>query len=89
MIDEKQIAEFLRKWRQSVELRGVEVHHDVMQVLEAAVTGPDQYEPTVEIAKTLCELIEPERLGQVICMRCRRPVFECGCENLNTAREES
>ena len=79
MIDEKQIAMFIAKLRDQVGERGNEVHHDVMQILESAIAGEDQYEDVTEIAKTLCEIVEPERLGELMCGFCHKPVPACGC----------
>lgn len=43
---------------------------DVLEVL-AASYGSDKNEPAAEIAKTVCELLEPERVGPILWLTCK------------------
>lgn len=47
-----------------------EAARDVLEVL-AASYGTDRNEPAGEIAKTVCEILEPERLGQLLWLICK------------------
>lgn len=51
---------------------------DVLDILLASYRE-DANEPADEIAKTICEILEPERVGQVRCMGCDRELIDCLC----------
>lgn len=68
MLDEKMVAEFVEKLRTRAEA-DPDVARDVLEVLGASY-GTDRKEPVAEIAKTLCELLEPERLGGILWVNC-------------------
>jgi formylmethanofuran dehydrogenase subunit E len=68
MLDEKMVAELIEKLRARAE-DNPEVAKDVLEVLTASY-GQDKNEPAREIAKTVCELLEPERIGPLLWIRC-------------------
>ncbi len=51
---------------------------DVLDVLLASYKG-DRNEPAHEIAKTVCEILEPERVGELRCLACDREILDCLC----------
>ena len=69
-LDEHQIAYFIRKYRAAA-LKDPEHAKDVIEVLQDAPRAMknEDYE-TFEMARTICELLEPERLGGIISMNC-------------------
>lgn len=69
MLDEKMVAEFVEKLRARAE-EDPSVARDVLEVLGASY-GTDRKEPVGEIAKTLCELLEPERVGGILWVNCK------------------
>lgn len=64
-LDEGQVELFLEKLRARAELGP-----DVLEIIQSSFTK-DKAEPTEEIARTLCELLEPERLGQLRRLNCK------------------
>lgn len=68
MLDEKMVAEFVEKLRAMAE-EDPDAARDVLEVLGASY-GSDKKEPVEEIAKTLCEILEPERLGGIVWVNC-------------------
>lgn len=69
MLDEKMVQEFVEKLRAGAE-RDPAVARDVLEVLQASY-GEDRKESSFEIARTLCELLEPERIGSLRWWTCR------------------
>lgn len=68
MLDEKDVTLFVEKFRAAgVEDTGRAL--DVIEVLIAAIRD-DKKEPCLEIARTICEILEPERLGGLISWNC-------------------
>jgi hypothetical protein len=59
---DRHLAEFIEKLRSETEARGNEVANDVFECLSAAVCGEDQLEPAAEVAKTILEILELERI---------------------------
>jgi len=69
MLDEKMVQEFVEKLR----VRAADdpaVGRDVIEVLISSYVE-DKDEPAAEIAKTLCELLEPERIGPLLWLTCK------------------
>lgn len=69
MLDEKQIAQFIEKFR-AIGLKDPSMAKDVIEVLQASFQQ-DVKEDPLEIARTICEILEPERLGGIVWMTCR------------------
>jgi len=68
-LDEKQVTLFVEKLRARAE-EDSSIGTDVTEVLLAAIRE-DKKEPAEEIAKTLCEILEPERIGGIVWMACK------------------
>ena len=68
-LDEGQMELFLEKLRAQAE-KDPSLGRDVVEVIQSSFTK-DKAEPTEEIARTLCELLEPERLGQLRRLNCK------------------
>lgn len=74
-LDEKQIALLIEKLR--IQNEQDPTHGQmVLEVLSASIDH-DAKESSDEIAKTLCEILEPERIGGLVwmnCKECREPL---------------
>lgn len=70
-LDEKQISLFVEKFR-ALGLENPSAAKDVIEVLEDSVkvTKDEDYQ-VFEIARTICEILEPERLGGLHSWNCR------------------
>lgn len=69
MLDEKAIMELILKLRARAD-KDPAAARDALEVL-AASYREDIKEPALEIARTVCELLEPERMGTVVFIQCR------------------
>lgn len=81
-LDEKQIAQFVEKFR-DLGLKDPSAAKGVIEVLEASFRQ-DKNEECFEIARTICEILEPERLGGLVswnCTICREMLDEQEIEN--------
>lgn len=67
-LDEKQITLFVEKFR-ALGLKDRLLPIDVVEVLLASFQG-DLKEDPLEIARTICEMLEPERVGGIISLNC-------------------
>jgi hypothetical protein len=80
MLDEKVVVELIEKLRALFE-KDANGAADVLDVLRASYLE-DKGEPVEEIAKTICEILEPERIGGINWLACR------GCQaRLNTEED--
>ncbi len=70
-LDEHQVAYFIRKFR-SAAVKDPERAKDVLEILQDAPKLPakDEDYQTFEMARTICEILEPERLGGIVSMNC-------------------
>lgn len=68
-LDEKQIALFIEKLRQRT-AEDLTLGQAIVEIFVDA-TGDSVNESSDELAKTLCELVEPERLGGLVWMTCK------------------
>lgn len=70
-LDEKNLSFFIKKFR-AAGAQDPSRAKDVIEVLEASlkVTKDEDYQ-VFEIARTICEILEPERLGGIVWMTCR------------------
>lgn len=68
-LDEKQVAQFVEKLR-AISLKDTSMAKDVLEVLEASFQQ-DVKEAPIEIARTICEILEPERLGGIVWLTCK------------------
>lgn len=65
----KQVALFIEKFR-DLGRKDRSASADVVEVLnEALISTEDE---VLEIAKTICEILEPERLGGIVSLNCGR-----------------
>lgn len=80
-LDEKQVALFIEKLRKL----DLDASVDVIDVILASFRS-DRKEPAAEIAKTLCEILEPERIGGLKFLTC----WKCGArlENGQTSGDD-
>lgn len=69
LLDEKQIAQFVEKFR-AIGLKDPSMAQDVIEVLQASFQQ-DVKENPFEIARTICEILEPERLGGIVWLTCK------------------
>lgn len=69
MLDEKVVVELIEKLRALFE-NDANGAADVLDVLRASYLE-DKGEPVEEIAKTICEILEPERIGGIKWLNCR------------------
>lgn len=69
MLDETIVTELIEKLR-IMEAEDPSAAKDVLHLLESSYTI-EKYEPAAEIAKTICEILEPERLGTIRWMNCK------------------
>lgn len=68
-LDEKQVALFIEKLR--IQNDQDPTHGQaVIEVLSASIDH-DRKESSDEIAKTLCEILEPDRIGGIVWMTCQ------------------
>jgi formylmethanofuran dehydrogenase subunit E len=66
-LNEKNVALFVKKFR-DLGLKDRSASADVVEVLnEALVSTQDE---VFDIAKTICEILEPERLGGIVSLNC-------------------
>lgn len=81
-LDENQIAFFIRKFRAAAG-KDPERGKDVIEILECSLKTQikDEDYETFEMARTICEILEPERLGGLVSLTCK------GC-NAILSREE-
>ena len=72
MLNEAAIAAMIEKARARFQKDGFDVYQDFLDILRDAINGEDRAEPALEIAKTICELLEPERVGGItwVCVPC-------------------
>lgn len=68
-LDEKQVALFIEKLRLRTD-GDPTLGQAVLDVLSASI-NQDLKESSDEIAKTLCEILEPERLGGLVWWTCK------------------
>lgn len=70
-LDEHQIAYFIRKFRTAA-AKDPERAKDVIEILQEAqkLSMKDENYQTFEMARTICEILEPERLGCIVSMNC-------------------
>lgn len=70
-LDEKQLSFFIKKFR-AAGAKDPERAKDVIEVLETSlkVTTDEDYQ-VFELARTICEILEPERLGGLVSLNCR------------------
>lgn len=81
-LDEKQISLFVSKFR-ALGLKDRSAAQDVIEILLASF-NEDKEEEHFEIARTICEILEPERLGAIVwltCRVCREMLAEIEVEN--------
>lgn len=83
MIDEKVIVEVIEQLRQGTKERGNWVFDTIQELLTIAVIGEDGDAPALEIAKTFCEILEPQRLGGIRCFKCNGDLKTCGCWDMS------
>jgi hypothetical protein len=69
MLDENVVAELIEKLRARA-LDDLDSASDVLDVLRASY-WEDAKQPVNEIAKTVCEILEPERIGKLKWLTCR------------------
>jgi hypothetical protein len=67
-LDEKQVALFIEKLRIQTD-QDPTLGQAVIEVVSSSFDH-DRKESSDEIAKTLCEILEPERLGGLVAMTC-------------------
>lgn len=77
-LNQKQVALFVEKFR-ALGLEDRSASADVIEVLNEALVSTEG--EVVEIAKTICEILEPERLGGIVWMTCQ------SCKQKLTATE--
>lgn len=66
-LNEKKVALFVEKFR-TMGLKDASAAADVVEVLnEALVSKEDE---VFEIARTICEILEPDRLGGIVSLNC-------------------
>ncbi len=70
-LDEQQLSYFIRKLRAAA-AKDPERGKDVIEILQEAIKlqAKDEDYQTFEMARTLCEILEPERLGGIVFMTC-------------------
>lgn len=66
-LNEKQVSLFVEKFR-TIGLKDATAAADVVEVLNEALVSKE--ENVFEIAKTICEILEPERLGGIVWLSC-------------------
>ena len=69
MLDEKEVEKLIERLREMAR-EDPDANIDVLEVL-AASYGSDRNEPAAEIAKTVCEILEPERIGPIRWVTCK------------------
>jgi len=69
MLDEKAVCLFVEKLR-AVAMKDVSMAKDVLEVLQSSIQR-DAKEDPFQIARTICEILEPERLGGIVWMTCK------------------
>jgi hypothetical protein len=69
MLDEREVEKMIHKLRERAQ-EDPAVASDVLEVL-AASYGSDRDEPAAEIAKTVCEILEPARVGPLLWLTCK------------------
>lgn len=69
MLDEKAVSLFVEKFR-AMGLKDPSMTNDVIEVLQASFKH-DVKEDPFQIARTICEILEPERLGGIVWMTCK------------------
>lgn len=67
-LDEKQVALFIEKLRIQAD-QDPTIGKDIVEMVSASFSD-DRKESSDEIAKTICEILEPERLGTIIWITC-------------------
>lgn len=69
-LDEKQLSFFIKKFRAAA-AQDPSRAKDVIEILEESlkVTKDEDYQ-VFEIARTICEILEPERLGGLVSWNC-------------------
>lgn len=68
-LNEKKVALFVEKFR-ALGLKDRSAAADVVEVLNEAFESKEN--EVFEIAKTICEILEPERLGGIVSLNCDR-----------------
>lgn len=66
-LNEKKVALFVEKFR-TLGQKDRSAAADVVEVLNEALVSPE--DEVIEIAKTICEILEPERLGGLVSLNC-------------------
>lgn len=66
-LNQKQVALFVEKFR-AIGLKERSAAADVIEVLNESFASNENEIP--EIAKTICEILEPERLGGIVMLNC-------------------
>lgn len=66
-LNQKQVALFVEKFR-ALGLKDRSAAADVVEVLNEALVSTEG--EVVEIVKTICEILEPERLGGIVMLNC-------------------
>lgn len=81
-LDEQQLSYFIRKLRAAA-AEDPEKAKDVIEVLQEAVKIrlKDEDYQTFEMARTICEILEPHRLGGIVSMTCS------ACRRMMSAEE--
>jgi len=81
-LDENQVAYLIRKLRRAAAADPSRAK-DVLEVLESSTRekAKDEDYETFEMARTVCELLEPERIGPIISLTCN------GCRALLSKEE--
>jgi len=69
MLDENVVTELIEKLRIRA-TADLDSASDVLDVLRASY-WEDAKQPANEIAKTVCEILEPERIGKIRWLTCR------------------
>lgn len=68
-LDEKQVELFIQKFR-ALGIKDPGTALDVIEIFLASFRQ-DKDEKAYEIAKTICEILEPERMGELVWITCR------------------
>lgn len=82
MFDQKSVSEFIDQLRLRCRTKRA-CAGEAIQCLRASIME-DQAEPSAEIARTIVELLQHEREGVILCMRCDKPFG--GCEHTDIRR---
>ncbi len=79
MLNDKFMAEFCEKLRATFNDHKPDEFHDVIACLDDLGRDTATPKDAEEAAKTILEILEPERVGDIRCARCSRALADCTC----------